>query len=195
MEDTMALYDPQLVDSATRDALLDTLAPYISFDVLFNVLDRVTLGLIKTTYPLEITFLWFTGEHAPADIYERRHEYLDARSMQLWFWRRLYTDVEYGPPRQRWLDGHLHPGAQLVETILARLKVLPFEVAINTWFAVCVELLQWCNVNQFLEELQKQGVPIKTEQDIPKHRSYAVAETRSDPLRTVKLTRLSGDAA
>jgi hypothetical protein len=30
-------------------------------------------------------------------------------------------------------------------------------------------LLQWCNVNQFLEELQKQGVPIKTEQDIPKH--------------------------
>lgn len=165
----MALYDPQLVDSATRDALLDTLAPYASFLVLFDVLDSVTLRLIRTTYPLEITFLWLSGEPAPADIYERLDDYLDGRSMQLWFWRCLYTDVEYGLPRQRWPDGRLHPGAQLVETIEARLKVLPFEVAINTWFAVCVESLQWCNADRFLEEDKKNGNPVKTEQDIPKH--------------------------
>jgi RHS repeat-associated protein len=116
-----------------------------------------------TAYP------WLTGMPAPVDVYEHRNDHIPGRSFQLWFWRRLYTEVEYDPPRQRWNDGNRSPDEQLIETILSRLKVFPFEVAINTWLAVCVEWLQWCNVEEFLVEAKKRGISIAEARDIPKH--------------------------
>jgi hypothetical protein len=165
----MTMYDPQLVDTETRDTLLQILAPYQAFQVLFDILDSVALRLVKTTFPLEETYPWLTGMPAPVDVYEHRNDHIPGRSFQLWFWRRLYTEVEYDPPRQRWNDGNRSPDEQLIETILSRLKVFPFEVAINTWLAVCVEWLQWCNVEEFLVEAKKRGISIAEARDIPKH--------------------------
>ena len=165
----MAPYDPKLVDVATRDSLLRTLASYRSFDVLFSVLDAVALNLIKTSYPVTITFLWYTGVPAPPDAYERRHEYIPARSFMRWFWPRLYTDIDYGLPQQRWVDGTLVPDEALIATIIAQLTVFPFEIAIHTWFAVCVAWLQVCNADAFLAEDRKSSKPITSAQEIPYH--------------------------
>jgi hypothetical protein len=165
----MAPYDPQLVDVATRDSLLRTLAPYRSFDVLFTVLDDVALSLITTSYPVNITFLWYTGAPAPPDADERRHDYIPARSFMRWFWPRLYTDIDYGPPQQRWADGTLILDKAIIATILAQLTVFPFERAIHTWFAVCVAWLQVCNADAFLAEDKKGRNPVTNAHEIPYH--------------------------
>jgi hypothetical protein len=165
----MVPYDPRLVDVATCDSLLHQLAPYRSFDVLFTVLDDVALRLIKTIYPITITFPWYTGVPAPPDADARLHEYIPARSFMRWFWPRLYTDIDYGPPQQRWSDGTLMPDEALITSIIAQLTVFPFEIAIHTWFAICVAWLQVCNADAFLAEDQKGRNPVANAQEIPYH--------------------------
>jgi hypothetical protein len=165
----MAPYDPRLIDVATCDSLLQILVPYRSFDVLFMILDDVALRLIKTAYPITITFPWYTGVPAPPDADEHLHEYIPARSFMRWFWPRLYTDIDYGPPQQRWTDGTLVPDDALITSIIAQLTVFPFEMAIHTWFAVCVAWLQVCNADVFLAEDKKGRKPVTTTQEIPYH--------------------------
>ena len=166
----MPLYEPKLVDQPTKEALLQTLPQY-NAKLSLNVLDQVWWKLLVGSYPLEETYLWLNdGKPAPPDLYARRNYHFDQRPLLYAFWSNFTTEAVYDPPQQRLPDGTKLPWkGNAVEELLHDLRRLPFAVAMNTWLAVCVVLLQICNADWCYEEARKQGKPLQASQVSPQY--------------------------
>jgi hypothetical protein len=150
----MFLYNPMLANELTKTDLLRMMASNSSENIVCHDFEHVYWGLLVEHYPLEEPFHWLMrGQPTPSDLYQRQDYYFDNRRLCYWFWNSLCEPTLYGEARQRLPDGTLRK--DFSRDFLTELTVLPFEVAINTWYAVCVEWLQICSIDWYYKEVKR----------------------------------------
>ena len=165
----MSLYNPTKVSFPIKTRALSLLQQSDSRFVVQNVLDVVFWNLLVHTHSLEESYRWFSNEEIiPADLYRRKDHYYDRRRLCYWFWDE-FCKLEYGSGQQRLANGS--QSENVVEIILAELAGLPFLSALHTWFAVCEEYLQVCNIDWYVDQYPQQFRirKVDEEKEIPKY--------------------------
>jgi hypothetical protein len=135
--------------------------PIIKFEILeylkkcdsvtiWHSLDDIAIRLTHI-FPIESVAVWLSEK--PSNIKVGTESlYLDDRSTAIVFLRRL-SKMDIDNKQIRIPNGSKKPNT---ENIIMKLSNLPsFDLAINTWMAICEEWLAICNVDTIIELLQK----------------------------------------
>ena len=165
----MTLYNTELADISMQKRLLSVLVSYWAYDVLLNLLDKVTIKLLLQSYPAE-TSKWLMGKPHPADFLLHPDWHLDPRGTVLHLWKQIAIEISIDNSRERLSDGSESinwDNHDIVDKIVKELASLPFEQALATWLTIWKEWVLVSNVSELLQNFQQVRSDLKID-DLPR---------------------------